>query len=181
MRIVAFAYCRESLAAARRDEVNLAIQIRECSKWQVICVDPEHLRDKDWRVIAASPIFRASYLFTVIDEAHLISISTVIIPSSILVFAVIFITPTPTSLSLDSGYLISILIRILVFDLVFCFIHRGALWWYYGPRILFFSFSILIVVLTLLFLILLYALIIPPSLRFTLIIPIFNSGLVLLP
>jgi hypothetical protein len=73
MGIVAFAYCRESLAAARRDGVNLVIQIKECSKWQVICVDPEHLRGKDWRVIAASPIFRASYLFTVIDEAHLIN------------------------------------------------------------------------------------------------------------
>jgi superfamily II DNA helicase RecQ len=73
MRIVAFACCRESLAAARRDGVNLVIQIKECSQWQVICVDPEHLRDKDWRIIAASPIFRASYLFTVIDEAHLIN------------------------------------------------------------------------------------------------------------
>jgi superfamily II DNA helicase RecQ len=72
--VVAFSYCRESLATARREGTNLAIQIKECSKWQIICVDPEHLRDKEWRVIAESPIFRAHYLFTVIDEAHLIKL-----------------------------------------------------------------------------------------------------------
>jgi hypothetical protein len=31
----------------------LAGEIKECIRWQVICVDPEHLRDREWREITA--------------------------------------------------------------------------------------------------------------------------------
>ena len=37
-------------------------------------MDPEHLRDKEWREITESPIFRANILFGCIDEVHLINV-----------------------------------------------------------------------------------------------------------
>ncbi|KAF7339867.1 p-loop containing nucleoside triphosphate hydrolase protein [Mycena venus] len=71
--IAAFSYCRESLADARRNRIDLATEIKECKKYSVICVDPEHLREKDWRVISEWPAFRSNILFTTIDEVHLIN------------------------------------------------------------------------------------------------------------
>ncbi|KAJ7210266.1 P-loop containing nucleoside triphosphate hydrolase protein, partial [Mycena haematopus] len=70
--ISAFAYCRESLADARRNGVKLTEEII-AGKWQVICVDPEHLRDPEWRTISESPEFRARLLYFSVDEAHLIN------------------------------------------------------------------------------------------------------------
>ena len=37
-------------------------------------MDPEHLRDKEWREITESPIFRSNILFGCIDEVHLINV-----------------------------------------------------------------------------------------------------------
>ncbi|KAJ6555490.1 hypothetical protein B0H10DRAFT_2241392 [Mycena sp. CBHHK59/15] len=51
--IPAFAYCHETVTAARKAGRNLVHEIRECKSWNVICVDPEHLRDKAWREITA--------------------------------------------------------------------------------------------------------------------------------
>ncbi|KAJ7688121.1 hypothetical protein B0H17DRAFT_1203130 [Mycena rosella] len=68
----AFAYCRESLADARRSGINLTDDIRR-SKWQVVCVDPEHLQEKEWRTISEWPDFRAKLLYSAVDEAHLIN------------------------------------------------------------------------------------------------------------
>ncbi|KAK6985204.1 p-loop containing nucleoside triphosphate hydrolase protein [Favolaschia claudopus] len=67
-----FAYCRESLADARRAGNDLTSLIKSGTKWQVICVDPEHLQDKEWRVISDSPVFRSKLLFAAVDEVHLI-------------------------------------------------------------------------------------------------------------
>ncbi|KAJ7183910.1 P-loop containing nucleoside triphosphate hydrolase protein [Mycena filopes] len=71
--ISAFAYCAETLALARRNDVNLTTLVKECTRWQVICVDPEHLCGKEWLEISEWPIFRARILFVVIDEVHLIN------------------------------------------------------------------------------------------------------------
>ncbi|KAJ7779224.1 hypothetical protein B0H16DRAFT_1838657 [Mycena metata] len=73
LNVTAFAYCRESLADARRLGVKLADEIKACDTWQVICVDPEHLKTKEWREISESPVFRARILFAAVDEAHLIN------------------------------------------------------------------------------------------------------------
>ncbi|KAJ7301473.1 P-loop containing nucleoside triphosphate hydrolase protein [Mycena albidolilacea] len=62
LNITAFAYCRESLADACRRGVSLADEIKTCNKWQVICVDPEHLKTKEWREISEY------------DEVHLINL-----------------------------------------------------------------------------------------------------------
>ncbi|KAJ7098441.1 hypothetical protein C8R43DRAFT_1168127 [Mycena crocata] len=71
--ISALAYSRESLADARHRGINLGKEISSCEKYQVICVDPEHLRSKDWRDISEAPAFRAQLLFGASDEIHLIN------------------------------------------------------------------------------------------------------------
>ncbi|KAJ7143996.1 P-loop containing nucleoside triphosphate hydrolase protein [Mycena epipterygia] len=71
--IPAFAYCHESVTAARKAGRDLVLEIRECKTWNVICVDPEHLRDKSWREITACDIFRVNIVYGCTDEAHLIN------------------------------------------------------------------------------------------------------------
>jgi superfamily II DNA helicase RecQ len=70
---LAFSYCSETLTEARKTGLCLAREIKECVRWQVVCVDPEHLRDKEWREITEGPIFRSNVLFACVDEAHLIN------------------------------------------------------------------------------------------------------------
>ncbi|PPQ87651.1 hypothetical protein CVT25_011489 [Psilocybe cyanescens] len=73
LKVAAFAYCKETLSNARKAGVRLADVIKECVEWQVICVDPEHLRDKEWKDITESPTFRSNVLFACVDEVHLIN------------------------------------------------------------------------------------------------------------
>ncbi|KAJ7436651.1 P-loop containing nucleoside triphosphate hydrolase protein [Mycena galericulata] len=73
MKISAFAYSREPLGDARRRGVKLADEIKTCAKWQVICVDPEHLKTAEWREISESPIFRSKIIYAATDEVHLIN------------------------------------------------------------------------------------------------------------
>jgi len=68
-----FLYCKETLSVVRKAGIHLAGEIKECVKWQVICVDPEHLRDKEWREITEYSTFRANILFAFVDEVHLIN------------------------------------------------------------------------------------------------------------
>jgi superfamily II DNA helicase RecQ len=73
LNISALSYCHETLSKARKVGVRLAREIMECVMWQVICVDPEPLRDKEWREITKSPTFRSNVLFACVDEVHLIN------------------------------------------------------------------------------------------------------------
>ncbi|KAJ7867128.1 P-loop containing nucleoside triphosphate hydrolase protein [Mycena leptocephala] len=73
MNVSAFAYYRESLAQARHEGRKLADEIKLCAKWQVVCVDPEHLKSKEWREIADSPTFPSKLLYVATDEVHLIN------------------------------------------------------------------------------------------------------------
>ncbi|KAF8210686.1 P-loop containing nucleoside triphosphate hydrolase protein, partial [Mycena galopus ATCC 62051] len=70
--VSAFAYCQETVSAARMAGRNLVQEISECKAWKVICVDPEHLRDKAWRQVTTSDVFRANIVYGCTDEAHLI-------------------------------------------------------------------------------------------------------------
>ncbi|KAJ6481518.1 hypothetical protein C8R47DRAFT_1197718 [Mycena vitilis] len=72
MGISAFAYSHDNLVEARRNGKDLASVIKECSTYQVIFVDPEHLSGKEWRIIAEWPNFRSSILFFAVDEVDLI-------------------------------------------------------------------------------------------------------------
>ncbi|KAF7364531.1 p-loop containing nucleoside triphosphate hydrolase protein [Mycena venus] len=71
--IPALAYCHETVTEARMTGHNLVQEIRECKTWNVICVDPEHLRDKAWREITADDVYRANIVYGCVDEAHLIN------------------------------------------------------------------------------------------------------------
>ena len=71
--MAAFSYCSETLTSARKTGLRLAEKIKECIQWQVVCVDLEHLHDKEWREITESPMFRFNVLFACIDEVHLIN------------------------------------------------------------------------------------------------------------
>ncbi|KAF8193978.1 P-loop containing nucleoside triphosphate hydrolase protein [Mycena galopus ATCC 62051] len=73
LNIPALSYCQETVTQARKDGRNLVHEIRECKTWNIICVDPEHLRDKSWRQITAYEIFSANVVYSCVDEAHLIN------------------------------------------------------------------------------------------------------------
>ncbi|KAJ6524201.1 P-loop containing nucleoside triphosphate hydrolase protein [Mycena capillaripes] len=73
LRIPAFAYCQDTVTEARKAGRNLVRDIAECKTWNVICIDPEHLREKAWREITASEVFRANIVYGCVDEAHLIN------------------------------------------------------------------------------------------------------------
>ncbi|KAJ6478885.1 P-loop containing nucleoside triphosphate hydrolase protein [Mycena sanguinolenta] len=70
--IPAFSYCHETVTEARIAGRKLVDEIGECKTWNVICVDPEHLRDKSWRQITAFDVFRANIVYGCVDETHLI-------------------------------------------------------------------------------------------------------------
>ncbi|KAJ7107204.1 P-loop containing nucleoside triphosphate hydrolase protein [Mycena crocata] len=70
--VPAFAYCHDTVTEARKAGRNLVLDIKQCKTWNIICVDPEHLRDKAWREISAYNTFRTNILFGCVDEAHLI-------------------------------------------------------------------------------------------------------------
>lgn len=52
--------------------MNIVKEISECQTYRITCVDPEHLRSKEWREIVNSPIFRKNIIFACAEEAHLI-------------------------------------------------------------------------------------------------------------
>jgi superfamily II DNA helicase RecQ len=58
---------------ARKTGRNLVNDICECKTWNVVCVDPEHLRDEEWREITAYDVYRANILYGCVDEVHLIN------------------------------------------------------------------------------------------------------------
>ncbi|KAJ7213990.1 P-loop containing nucleoside triphosphate hydrolase protein [Mycena pura] len=68
----AFAYCHETITESRKNGENLVKIIQECSTYSLICLDPEHLRDKAWRRITSADTFRSNVVFGGVDEAHLI-------------------------------------------------------------------------------------------------------------
>ncbi|KAJ7251674.1 hypothetical protein C8J57DRAFT_1665991 [Mycena rebaudengoi] len=61
----------ESLTEARKSGRNLGEEIAKC-KWPIVCIDPEHLMNKQWERITDSALFRENLVFVCIDESHLI-------------------------------------------------------------------------------------------------------------
>ncbi|KAJ7811679.1 hypothetical protein B0H14DRAFT_3880000 [Mycena olivaceomarginata] len=57
LNVPAFPYCHETVTEARIAGRNLVHEIRDCKTWNIICVDPEHLREKAWRQISAFTSF----------------------------------------------------------------------------------------------------------------------------
>ncbi|KAJ7819628.1 hypothetical protein B0H14DRAFT_3111356 [Mycena olivaceomarginata] len=73
LNVPAFPYCHETVTEARIAGRNLVHEIRDCKTWNIICVDPEHLREKAWRQISAFNVFCANIVYGCADEAHFIN------------------------------------------------------------------------------------------------------------
>ncbi|KAK6987803.1 P-loop containing nucleoside triphosphate hydrolase protein [Favolaschia claudopus] len=71
--VPAFPYCQDTISKARINGRDLVKEIQECKTWNIICLDPEHLRDKAWREITGSSTFSANVVYGCVDEAHLIN------------------------------------------------------------------------------------------------------------
>ncbi|KAK1226997.1 hypothetical protein PQX77_010006 [Marasmius sp. AFHP31] len=69
--ISAFAYTHDNVTEARKSGINLTRKISECG-YQLVCVDPEHLREPEWRQILNSKTFRSNIIFGCAEECHLI-------------------------------------------------------------------------------------------------------------
>ncbi|KAJ6471023.1 P-loop containing nucleoside triphosphate hydrolase protein [Mycena sanguinolenta] len=69
--VPALAYTSDVLADARKAGRNVASEIMSC-RWPIVCVDPEHLMDKQWERITDCQLFRDNIAFVTADEAHLI-------------------------------------------------------------------------------------------------------------
>jgi len=70
--IKALAYSSDTVTRARKIRTKLHLNIAE-SKWNLICVDTEHLTAKDWRLIKDSSNFRDNLSLLCVDEIHLIN------------------------------------------------------------------------------------------------------------
>ncbi|KAK7015807.1 ATP-dependent DNA helicase RecQ [Favolaschia claudopus] len=71
LHVPALACTSEVLTEARCSGRNLTAEIAEC-RWSIVCVDPEHLTDKQWEYITDSQAFRENIAFACVDEGHLI-------------------------------------------------------------------------------------------------------------
>jgi len=69
LRVPALAYCKETVTEARKAGRKLAVEIKECKRWSIVCIDPKHLRDAEWREITEWPVFRRNVVFGCVDEA----------------------------------------------------------------------------------------------------------------
>ncbi|KAF7371703.1 p-loop containing nucleoside triphosphate hydrolase protein [Mycena venus] len=58
--IPAFAYCHETVTGACISGRNLVKEIQECKTYNIIFIDPEHLRDKAWRQIMLPRLEKSS-------------------------------------------------------------------------------------------------------------------------
>ncbi|KAE9384328.1 hypothetical protein BT96DRAFT_968543 [Gymnopus androsaceus JB14] len=70
--IEGFAYTHKNITAQQKISVNIVKEIISCC-YSVICVDPEHLREREWYLIANSPSFRENVIFACAEEGHVIN------------------------------------------------------------------------------------------------------------
>lgn len=70
--IAGFAYTSENLSAQRRAGIDFVRQITSC-QFRIICVDPEHLREPEWILIANATLFRKNLIFACAEEGHIIN------------------------------------------------------------------------------------------------------------
>jgi hypothetical protein len=62
----------DTICEARRAHRDLVAEISECKKYSVICIDPEHLRDDEFRKIIKSKTFRSNLIYKTVEEGHLV-------------------------------------------------------------------------------------------------------------
>ncbi|KAF9046995.1 hypothetical protein BDP27DRAFT_1434454 [Rhodocollybia butyracea] len=70
--IDAFAYTSDNLSAKCIASVDIIKEITSC-QYQIICVDPEHLREQEWFLIANSTTFGQNLIFACAKEGHVVN------------------------------------------------------------------------------------------------------------
>ncbi|KAE9403798.1 hypothetical protein BT96DRAFT_1078834, partial [Gymnopus androsaceus JB14] len=70
--IKGFAYTHENLTVQQKSSVNIVKEISSCC-YSVICVDPKHLQEQEWYLIANSPSFHDNVIFACTEEGHVIN------------------------------------------------------------------------------------------------------------
>ncbi|KAL0565337.1 hypothetical protein V5O48_016686 [Marasmius crinis-equi] len=70
--IAGFAYTHDNVSKAKREGRKIVEEIAGC-RFQVICVDPEHLQEPEWWNILNSPIFRSNIIYACAEECHLVN------------------------------------------------------------------------------------------------------------
>ncbi|KAK7455874.1 hypothetical protein VKT23_010911 [Stygiomarasmius scandens] len=66
-------YDSDTVASFKRKRENIILEIVNCERWQLVCLDPEHLTGKDWRTILESSKFLSNLVQSTVDEVHLIN------------------------------------------------------------------------------------------------------------
>ncbi|THV01139.1 P-loop containing nucleoside triphosphate hydrolase protein [Dendrothele bispora CBS 962.96] len=69
--ISGFAYTEENISQIRKEHRDIVQELIDC-KYQIVCVDPEHLRNPEWMRITDSQPFRSNVIFGCVEEAHVI-------------------------------------------------------------------------------------------------------------
>ncbi|THU82478.1 hypothetical protein K435DRAFT_823206 [Dendrothele bispora CBS 962.96] len=65
-----FSYCHDNITKYRN--TDLVSSICSCTKWQLICVDPERLATPEWTTILRDKEFLKNLVLFCVEEAHLI-------------------------------------------------------------------------------------------------------------
>ncbi|KAJ8089134.1 hypothetical protein PM082_014382 [Marasmius tenuissimus] len=68
-----YAFTHKNLTKARRTHQDIIKEIAMCKEYCVIFVDPEHLKTKEWRTLAADKTFSKNLVYACAEEAHLIN------------------------------------------------------------------------------------------------------------
>ncbi|KAJ8079049.1 hypothetical protein PM082_013336 [Marasmius tenuissimus] len=68
----AFAYTHDNITKARKSGINMTEKITNCN-YNIVCVDPEHLREPEWWKIMNLVVFRSNMIYGCAEEGHLIN------------------------------------------------------------------------------------------------------------
>ncbi len=61
------------MVEARQSGTNIVKEIISCEKYQVLCIDPEHLNEKEWQEVVKLDKFWSNIVYVCVEEAHLIN------------------------------------------------------------------------------------------------------------
>ena len=65
------AYNADTLTESRKMGRKLDVEVAD-GEWPLVCIDPEHLKSKNWEWIMDQDCFCVSIILVSVDEAHLI-------------------------------------------------------------------------------------------------------------
>ncbi|KAE9401679.1 hypothetical protein BT96DRAFT_937720 [Gymnopus androsaceus JB14] len=64
-----FAYTSENLSLKRRAGIDIVKEITSC-QYRIVCINPEHLCEREWYLISNSTLFRQNIIFACAEEGH---------------------------------------------------------------------------------------------------------------